>query len=224
MLDAGHVALFLSIISEMSGVTVVLYYGAEILKTVHVSISQSLGGFALIGSINMVFTIFAIWLMDKAGRRPLLFIGTLGCSMALTTIGILFMTNNANGGIIVMMICFFMACFAFSIGPIKWVVMSEIFPTKIRGRAVAIATLAVWATDWVYNQLYPVITKDILFKRVPENMGIGLVFCFFAIVLIPQLIFVWKVMPETKNRTLEEIERDWMNNSRFTDCEVSTVH
>lgn len=81
----------------------------------------------------------------------------------------------------------------------------------IGGRAVAIATLAVWATDWVYNQAFPVVTEDFMFQRVAQSTGIGIVFFFFAAVLVLQLLFVWKVMPETKNKTLEEIEREWIN-------------
>jgi MFS transporter, SP family, arabinose:H+ symporter len=93
-----------------------------------------------------------------------------------------------------------MACFAFSIGPIKWVVMSEIFPTRIRGRAVAIATAAVWLADTLYNYLFPFAER---------TLGAAACFFVFAAILIPQALFVWKVMPETKGRTLEEIEKSW---------------
>jgi MFS family permease len=85
-------------------------------------------------------------------------------------------------------------------GPIKWVIMSEIFPTRIRGRAMAIATLAVWVTDGIYNQFFP---------EFRDALGVSGSFFLFAALLIPQLIFIWKVMPETKGRTLEEIERGW---------------
>ena len=197
---ALFVALFLSIVSEMSGVTVVLYYGTEMLSKADVAVANALGGFSVVGFVNMVFTIIALWLMDKVGRRPLLFVGTLGCCISLAVIGVLFRGSDAPGGLIIMMICFFMACFAFSIGPIKWVIMSEIFPTKIRGRAVAIATLAVWVTDAVYNQVFPMVEAAI---------GAGNTFYIFAIVLVPQLLFVLLVMPETKGRTLEQIERSW---------------
>jgi sugar porter (SP) family MFS transporter len=200
------VALFLSIVSEMSGVTVVLYYGTEMMGKADIAIASALGGFALVGLVNMLFTVFALWLMDKAGRRPLLFTGTVGCILALAGIGILFYTETTGGTGIILLICLFMACFAFSIGPTKWVVMSEIFPTKIRGRAVAIATVAVWATTGVYSLLYPLVTEEVLFPRVGETVGIAIVFFFFAAVLTPQLFFVLFIMPETKNKSLEEIE------------------
>lgn len=210
---ALFVALFLAIVSEMSGVTVVLYYGSKILSSAGVPFASALGGFALVGLVNMLFTVFAIWLMDRAGRRILLGLGTLGCCIALALLGVLFMSGNSGGMGIILLICLFMACFAFSIGPVKWVVLSEIFPTRIRGRAAAIGTLAVWATDWIYNQAYPVVTENYLFKVTDQSTGLGIVFFFFAAVLIPQLYFAWKVMPETKNRSLEEIERQWIKSS-----------
>jgi len=94
------------------------------------------------------------------------------------------------------------AFFAFSMGPIKWVVMSEIFPTKIRGRAVAITSLSVWVTDWILNLIFPMIR---------ESMGIAGIFFLFSVFLIPQFFFIWKVMPETKGKTLEEIEQSWLH-------------
>lgn len=197
---ALFVALFLAMVSEFSGVTVVLYYGPDILNNAGVKLGEALGGFVVIGIVNMVFTIIALWLMDHAGRKPLLFWGNLGCCIALASIGGLFATGKNEGALVVGLICLFMACFAFSIGPIKWVVMSEIFPTRIRGRAVAIATVAVWLADALYNVVYPWAEK---------NLGVATCFFVFAAVLVPQFFFSLWIMPETKGRTLEEIEKSW---------------
>jgi len=194
------VALFLAIISELSGITVVLYYGPGILEKAGFSLGAALGGFVSIGLVNVLFTVVAIWLMDIAGRRPLLFAGNAGAFVALATIGFLFQRGRTDSTLLVGMMCLFVACFAFSMGPIKWVVMSEIFPTRIRGRAMAIATLAVWVTDGIYNQMFPIVR---------DSLGVPGSFFVFAAVLLPQFFFVWKVMPETKGRTLEEIERFW---------------
>ncbi|MCX6968983.1 MAG: sugar porter family MFS transporter [Verrucomicrobia bacterium] len=197
---ALFIALFLSLVSELSGVTVVLYYGPDILKNAGVQLSDALGGFVIIGLCNMAFTVIALWLMDRAGRRQLLFWGTLGCAAVLATIGGLFASNQTGGGALVALICLFFAFFAFSIGPIKWVMMSEIFPTKIRGRAIAIATVAVWLGDTVTNYFFP---------WAREHWGPAVCFFVFAAVLVPQLIFVLTVMPETKGQTLEEIEESF---------------
>lgn len=197
---ALFVSLFLAIASELSGITIVFYYGPDILEKSGVSLGQALGGFATIGLVNVLFTIVAIWLMDIAGRRLLLFVGTVGAISSLAVVGILFRNGHTEGLMIVGMLCSFVACFAFSMGPIKWVIMSEIFPTKIRGRAMAIATLAVWVTDGIYNQFFPLLRN---------RLGISGSFFMFATLLVPQLFFIWKVMPETKGRTLEDIERSW---------------
>ena len=201
---ALFVALFLAITSELSGITVVFYYGPDILARSGLSLGQALGGFTSIGFVNVTFTLIAIWLMDIAGRRPLLFFGTVGAICSLTGVGLLFRSGLTGGLMVVTLLCLFVACFAFSMGPIKWVVMSEIFPTKIRGRAMAIATLAVWTTDIVYNQLFPLLRN---------RLGVSGIFFLFALLLLPQLLFIWKVMPETKGRTLEEIERSWRSST-----------
>jgi MFS family permease len=197
---ALFISLFLAIASELSGITIVFYYGPDILARSGLSLGEALGGFTSIGLVNVVFTLIAIWLMDIAGRRLLLFVGTVGACASLSIIGFLFHIGRTEGMIVVGMLCFFVACFAFSMGPIKWVIMSEIFPTKIRGRAMAIATLAVWVTDGIYNQLFPMLRN---------LLGVSGSFFMFALMLLPQLLFIWKVMPETKGRTLEEIERSW---------------
>lgn len=198
------VAVFLSLVSELSGVTVVLYYGPDILNQAGAKLSDALGGFVIIGIVNMLFTIIALWLMDRAGRRVLLFWGTLGCSLVLATIGALFAFQQTTGPLLVGLICLFMAFFAFSIGPVKWVMMSEIFPTKIRGRAIALATVAVWLGDTITNYLFP---------WARETWGPALCFFAFAAVLVPQLFFARLIMPETKGRTLEEIERSWIKHT-----------
>jgi SP family arabinose:H+ symporter-like MFS transporter len=205
---ALFVALFLAIASELSGITVVFYYGPDILARSGLSLGQALGGFTSIGFVNVTFTLVAIWLMDIAGRRPLLFVGTAGAICSLAGVGVLFLSGLTTGLMVVTLLCSFVACFAFSMGPIKWVVMSEIFPTKIRGRAMAIATLAVWTTDIVYNQLFPVLRS---------RLGVSGIFFLFAVLLLPQLLFIWKVMPETKGRTLEEIEISWRQKPANTE-------
>lgn len=197
---ALFISLFLAIASELSGITIVFYYGPDILARSGLSLGQALGGFTSIGLVNVAFTLIAIWLMDIAGRRLLLFVGTVGACVSLSVIGFLFRIGRTEGMVVVGMLCFFVACFAFSMGPIKWVIMSEIFPTKIRGRAMAIATLAVWVTDGIYNQLFP---------ELRNLLGVSGSFFMFALMLLPQFLFIWKVMPETKGRTLEEIELSW---------------
>ena len=197
---ALFIGIFLAVFSELSGITIVMYYGPSILENAGFSMGASLGGHATIGIVLTLFTLLAVWLVDKVGRRPLMAVGNAGAFLGLAGIGIMFHLGVTEGLVLVGMMCLFVASFAFSLGPIKWIVMSEIFPTKIRGRAVGIATLALWLTDVCLSQFFPMIR---------DSMGVATSFFLFACFLIPQFFFIWKVMPETKGKSLEEIEKEW---------------
>ncbi|MCK5279250.1 MAG: MFS transporter, partial [Cyclobacteriaceae bacterium] len=132
---------------------------------------------------------------------PLLLSGTLGMFISLITIGFLFFTNRAEGILLLSLILIFIASFAFSLGPVVWVILSEIYPTKIRGRAMAIATMAVWIGTSMIGQFIPLSL---------DNLGPAVTFWIFALFCIPTMWIGWKIMPETKGKTLEEIERYWL--------------
>lgn len=193
-------ALFLSVVSEFSGITTIWNFGPEIIRGQGIHLASEMTGMVVIASSLSVFTLIAVWLMDHAGRRRLLFWGNLGCFISLVVLGVLLGRPDSSSAVKVAAAATFVACFAFSMGPIKWVFMSEVFPTRIRGRAVAISSLAVWLADAVLNQLFPLMR---------DGWGKSATFFCFAAILIPQFFFVWKIMPETKGRSLEEIERSW---------------
>ena len=193
-------ALFLAVISEFSGITTIWNFGPEIIRGQGIQLTNEMSGMVIIASSLSIFTLIAVWLMDHAGRRRLLFWGNLGCFFALIALGRLLGQPDSSSAIKVAAAATFVACFAFSMGPIKWVFMSEVFPTRIRGRAIAISSLAVWTADAILNQVFPLLR---------DTWGKSATFFIFAAVLIPQFIFVWKLMPETKGRSLEEIERSW---------------
>lgn len=193
-------ALFLAVVSEFSGITTIWNFGPEIIRGQGIRLSNEMSGMVVIASSLAVFTLVAFWLMDHAGRRRLLFWGNLGCFISLIALGLLLGNPAASPTMKITAAAVFVACFAFSMGPIKWVFMSEVFPTRIRGRAVAISSLAVWTADAILNQLFPLMR---------DHWGKSATFFVFAAVLIPQFYFVWKIMPETKGRSLEEIEKSW---------------
>jgi MFS transporter, SP family, arabinose:H+ symporter len=199
---ALFMALFLAVISEFSGITTIWNFGPEIIRGQDIHLTSEMSGMVVIASSLSIFTLVAVWLMDRAGRRPLLFWGNLGCFVSLIILGVLLGRPDSSSTMKVAAAAAFVACFAFSMGPIKWVFMSEIFPTRVAGRAVAISSLAVWAADAILNQLFPIMR---------DNWGKSMTFYAFAAILIPQFYFVWKIMPETKGRTLEEIELSWLN-------------
>jgi sugar porter (SP) family MFS transporter len=197
---ALFMALFLAVVSEFSGITTIWNFGPEIIRGQGIQLANEMTGMVVIASSLSVFTLVAVWLMDRAGRRRLLFWGNLGCFISLIALGGLLGRADSSSGMKVAAAATFVACFAFSMGPIKWVFMSEVFPTRIRGRAVAICSLAVWTADAVLNQLFPLMR---------DHWGKSTIFYAFAAILIPQFYFVWKIMPETKGKSLEEIEKSW---------------
>ena len=147
-----------------------------------------------------VFTLLAIPLIDRLGRRKLLLSGVLGACVALACTGAMFAMGRTDGVVIVGLLCAFVAFFAFSIGPIKWVVISEIFPTRLRARAMGIATVALWLTDIVINQLFPFVRGD---------FGVQTMFFAFALFLALQFVVMAVMLLETKGITLEQTASFW---------------
>jgi sugar porter (SP) family MFS transporter len=202
LLDARYrkplvIAVALAVFAQFSGINVVFYYGTALLEKSGFEADSALSGTAVIGFFNMIFTVVAMWLVDKLGRRPLLQVGTVGAIVCLVGISSMFGDTTPQSMLIFLM-CGFVAFFAFSLGPIKFVFASEIFPTNIRSHAMAVVILSMWAADTLVGQLFP-------FLR--DHLGPSLTFLLFGVVLIPQIILVWRMMPETAGRSLEEIER-----------------
>ena len=171
------------------------------------ALDDALGSQVIIGAINMLFTILAIWQIDKFGRKRLLLSGTIGMLASLIAIGFLFCLERADGILLLSFILIFIASFAFSLGPVVWVILSEIYPTKIRGRAMSIATMAVWIGTTIIGQLIPLSL---------DNLGPSITFWIFALFCIPTIWIGWKIMPETKGKTLEDIEKYWLNQGLKT--------
>ncbi len=194
----------LAVLQQFTGIDAVIYYGPKILEQAGFGLSEALGGQVIIGIINMLFTIIAILTIDKMGRKPLLIAGTSGMFVSLTAIGMLFALGMAEGILLLSFILVFIASFAASLGPVVWVILSEIYPTRIRGRAMSIATLACWIGTAIIGQSIPLSL---------ENLGPAITFWIFALFCIPTIYIGAKMVPETKGKTLEEIEKHWNNIS-----------
>jgi MFS transporter, SP family, arabinose:H+ symporter len=193
------IGLVLPFLSQLSGITTVMYYAPAIFEKAGFQASSAMGTAALIGFFNMIFTVVAIWKIDVWGRKPLLIAGFGGLSIALLAIGGLF--SGGQGTILlVAAFIFYIAVFAATLGPGVWVVIAEIYPTSIRGRAMSLATLSLFLGSTFVTQTYPLLR---------ESIGIGMTFMLYGLVMIPALFFVIKYIPETKGRTLEEIEHNW---------------
>lgn len=152
-------ALFIGIVlpalSQFSGINAIIYYGPEIFNKAGFTLSDALGGQVTIGIVNVLFTIVALWMIDSMGRRPLLIFGVSGDVLAHVLVGLFFYLHVSAGIILLVPFLLFIACFAFSYGPVTWVVASEIFPTRIRGRAMSIATLSLWTANVIVGQTFP---------------------------------------------------------------------
>ena len=197
------IGLLLPFLSQVCGINAVIYYGPRILEQAGFTLNNALGGQVTIGLVNVAFTFVAIFTVDKWGRRPLLFVGIFGAVISLLIIGALFAFDVTTGPWILMFILAFIACFAFSFGPVCWVVVGEIFPNAIRGKAMALATLSLWIGNFLVGQLTPVML---------EGLGSSWTFWLFALCCSPALLLTWKLIPETKGRSLEDIEGYWKNN------------
>ncbi|MEJ5993742.1 sugar porter family MFS transporter [Pedobacter sp. Du54] len=200
MRKALIIGILLPLFSQFSGINAIIYYGPSILSNAGVSLSNSLLSQVIFGLANMFFTLVAIWKVDSWGRRPLYLYGTAGATVTLILTGICFYTGATGSIWLLVCVLGFLACFAFSIGPLKFVVASEIFPSAIRGRALAISIMVMWVADTIVGQLTPILLKEI---------GSAGTFWFFAFFCFVAFIAVYKLLPETKGKSLEQIESDW---------------
>jgi SP family arabinose:H+ symporter-like MFS transporter len=194
------IGLLLPFLSQVCGINAVIYYGPRILEQAGFTLNNALGGQVTIGLVNVVFTFVAIFTIDKWGRKPLLYLGVGGAVLSLIIIGALFALGITSGPWILIFILAFIACFAFSFGPVCWVVVGEIFPNAVRGKAMALATLSLWIGNFLVGQLTPLML---------EGLGSSWTFWLFALCCSPALWITWKLIPETKGRSLESIENYW---------------
>jgi SP family arabinose:H+ symporter-like MFS transporter len=203
------IAVLLSVFGQLSGVNIVVYYGPKILVAAGYANGAALLGQVAFGFINLVFTIVAMAIIDSSGRRPLLVKGMAAVTATLGLIGLLFVLGSAGGsrpiapayGIwISLMICVYMAAIAVSICAVIWVITAEIFPTQVRGRGCSVATFANWTTNALSALLFPPIVDR-------WGMAFG---CFLTAAICGLATwFFWRFVPETKGRSLEEIEQLW---------------
>ncbi|MEO1009918.1 MAG: sugar porter family MFS transporter [Bacteroidota bacterium] len=195
------IGVSLAVLSQISGINAIIYYGPKILEEGGLQLGEALGGQVIIGIVNVLFTFVALWKIDDLGRKPLLTYGIVGITISLVVVGLLFYFEVDNTYVLMTFILTFIACFAFSFGPVLWVLLSEIYPLKIRGAAMSIATMAVWVGTTFVGQMTPWLL---------ENLRPHGTFWFFASCMVPAIYLAVRVLPETKGKTLEEIENYWL--------------
>jgi SP family arabinose:H+ symporter-like MFS transporter len=192
------IAVLLMAFSQFSGINAIMYYSTKIFTTAGVGVKDSFTASAVVGLVNFLFTFVAIAFVDKAGRRPLLLIGLTAQVIALGAVGWMFKSGIQGAGLLVAIIAF-IAAFAMALGPIPWILCSEIFPLRVRGRAMSIATFVIWLSCYIVAQTFPMLNDN-------PSIGPALTFWIYAGCSLIALVFVAAMVPETRGRTLEEIE------------------
>jgi len=193
---------------QLTGINVVLYYAPKIFQNTGTRLDVSLLQTVLVGTVNLVFTIIAIFTVDRLGRKPLLLIGGSIMGISMAAIGFTFYQENL-GILALIFILVYIAGFAMSWGPVMWVVLSEIFPNSIRG-AMSIATATVWITDLIISWSFPVLDDN---AWLVDKFHHGFSYWLYAVICVAALIFVWQMVPETKGKSLEQIEKLWKKSS-----------
>ena len=196
------IGVTLAILQQVTGINTVLYYGSIIFteQAGAASTSAALWANVLVGAMNLVFTVVALFTIDRLGRKVLLISAAGGMGLSLTALGFVFTAGSVTPSRVLALILCYVACFSFGMGPGVWVVISELFPTRIRGRAMSLATVALWLACLLIT---------LTFLSLVKAFTAAGAFWIYAFMCACTVWFVWKFTPETKGKNLEEIEQQW---------------
>jgi len=199
------IGLLLSIFQQFVGINVVLYYATDIFKGMGSTTNASLFQTIIVGAVNLTFTVIAILTVDRFGRRPLQIIGALVMAVSMISLGMAFWLGGQG---IVALTCMlvYTAGFAVSWGPVTWVLLSEIFPNQIRGKAMALAVAMQWIANYIVSWTFPILDKN---PYLVEHFKHGFTYWLYGVMSILAALFMSAMVPETKGRSLEEMELVW---------------
>jgi sugar porter (SP) family MFS transporter len=192
------VAFLVAMFNQFSGINAILYYAPRIFELSGLTNADSMFQSILIGVTNGIFTILGLILIDRAGRKKLLIIGSLGMSVCLGLVARTFYMQDFSGYGLLIYLLIYIMFFAFSTGAVIWVLIAEIFPNSVRGKGQSFGSFTHWFFAALITFLFPVIEKL-------SQFGVGHAFMFFSVMMVVQVVVVWKYFPETKGRTLEEL-------------------
>ncbi len=199
------IGVILAILQQITGINAVLYYAPEIFKNIGADTQSALWQTVIVGAVNILFTVVAIAVVDRLGRKPLMLAGSAGMGVCLGLLGWAFYAQQ-TGLWVFLAVLGYIACFAMAVGPVTWVILSEIFPTRIRGRAMAIATVILWIACYAVSQTFPMLNKN---PWLVEHFHHGFSFWLYGLFCVVEVVFVALCVPETRGRSLEQIERMW---------------
>lgn len=204
------IGIMLSVFQQFVGINVVLYYAGNIFRNMGASTDSSLMQTIIVGIVNLTFTVVAILTVDKFGRKPLMIIGSIGMAVSMLALGFTFylggsdLSQSGSMAALIFMLLY-TAAFAMSWGPVCWVLLAEIFPNSIRG-AMSIAVAAQWIANWIVSFTFPMMNDNVW---LTSQFNHGFSYWIYGVMGILSAIFVWRLVPETKGKTLEEMEKLW---------------
>ena len=194
-------AVALAFFNQMAGINAIMYYAPRIFEMTGLAKDTALLQAISIGATNMIFTLLAISVIDKFGRRTLLLIGSVGMAVFLGLVASVFYTQDFGGYAVMIYLVGFIAFFAFSQGAVIWVFISEIFPNTVRAKGQALGSFTHWIMAALLTWTFPIIANS-------SKMGGAYAFSLFCFMMIVQFFFAWKILPETKGKSLEDIQHD----------------
>jgi SP family xylose:H+ symportor-like MFS transporter len=200
------IGIMLSVFQQFVGINVVLYYATDIFKSMGLSTNASLFQTIIVGGVNLVFTVVAIVTVDRMGRRPLQIIGALVMAVSMLALGTDFWLGG-KGMVALVCMLVYTAGFAVSWGPVTWVLLSEIFPNQIRGKAMALAVAMQWIANYLVSWSFPILDKN---PFLVNHFKHGFAYWIYGVMGILAAVFMAKMVPETKGRSLEQMEALWM--------------
>jgi SP family xylose:H+ symportor-like MFS transporter len=198
------IGILLSVFQQFVGINVVLYYAGNIFRNMGNSNDSSMIQTIIVGIVNLVFTVLAIFTVDRFGRKPLMIIGGAGMALSMFALGFSFYFGKLGILALIFMLTY-TAAFAMSWGPVTWVLLSEIFPNSVRS-AMSIAVAAQWLANLIVSWTFPMMNDNI---ALTTSFNHGFAYWIYGIMGIISALFIWKMVPETKGKTLEEIEKIW---------------
>lgn len=194
------IGIALAVLQQVSGINVIMYYAPSIFKSAGSGASSALLQTAIMGLVNLTFAITAMFFVDRVGRKPLMIIGAAGTGLSLLLLAITFITNHFQGYFVLFCIMGYLAFFGFSVGPVVWILISEIFPNRLRSNAVAISFFFLWLADFLVSLTFPYLLSHLK----------GYSFFIYSFLCFLCLLFTTRFIKETKGKSLEQIEREFV--------------
>ncbi len=197
------IGIILAVFQQITGINTIMYYAPKIFASVGDSNGTALLQTIAIGCTNVIFTLIAMALIDRFGRKLLIMMGSAGMMFMLSGLSALYFMNQTSGVMVLVFILGYIAFFSASLGPAVWVVIAELFPNRLRSKGMSVAIVALWIACTFVSITFPIML---------EKLSGGITFLIFAVICLANFLYVWRYVPETKGKTLEELEKEFSLN------------